>query len=167
MIDSILQRISSYNIFNYLLPGIVYVAFLEVISSYSLYQENIVIGLFLYYFLGMVISRIGSLIIEPLLKKLRIIKFAPYSNYVKASKQDKKIELLSEVNNTYRTIISLFLILLMTLLFEHIFQFFSISDRGISIIIIVGILILFILSYRKQTIYITERIDSNLNDGIN
>lgn len=102
MINSIIQKISSYNIFNYLLPGVVYVAFLEAMSSYSFYQENIVIGLFLYYFLGMVISRVGSLIIEPLLQKSKITKFAPYSNYVKASKNDNKIELLSEVNNSYR-----------------------------------------------------------------
>ena len=164
MIDGIIQKISSYNIFNYLLPGVVFVVFFEMISLTSLVQENIIVGLFAYYFIGMVISRVGSLIIEPTLKKLKILKFAPYKCYVRASKADKKIELLSEVNNTYRTVISLFLILILTVLLEYTELYLLLNSSLNLLIIFIIIFIIFIFSYLKQTDYITKRIDSNLDD---
>ena len=48
------------------------------ITEYNLVQENNFIGAFLYYFIGLVISRFGSLIIGSILQidKLKFIKFA-------------------------------------------------------------------------------------------
>ena len=108
----ILEKISSYNLFNYLLPGLVFVVILNKLTDYNLVQTDLLIGLFLYYFIGLVISRIGSIVIEPLLKKLKIIKFSEYIDFVKASALDTKIETLSEANNVYRTLCSMFSLLI-------------------------------------------------------
>jgi hypothetical protein len=62
----ILDKLSSYNLFNYLLPGIIFVVLASEITRYSFIHDDIVIGAFLYYFIGLVISRFGSLAIEPL-----------------------------------------------------------------------------------------------------
>src|SRR3989344_7954495 len=99
----ILDKITSYNLFNYLLPGVLFVAILDKFTSYSLTQENLLIGAFVYYFIGLVISRFGSLIVEPFLKSVSFLKFADYVDFVSASKIDSKIEDFSEVNNMYRT----------------------------------------------------------------
>jgi len=107
------DKISSYNLFNYLLPGILFVAISKQLTTYNFIQENDFIGAFFYYFIGMVISRFGSIFIEPILKKLSFLKFADYKDFVSASKKDEKVELFSEVNNTYRTIISMLVILLL------------------------------------------------------
>ena len=73
----LLDKLStSYNLFNYLLPGTIFVAAAQRISAHTFKDENIVVELFLYYFIGMVISRVESLAIEPALKKLKFIEFA-------------------------------------------------------------------------------------------
>lgn len=157
----ILEKISSYNLFNYLLPGTVFVFILSKTSDLNLIQKDLLIGGFLYYFIGLIISRIGSVIIEPILSKTSFIKFADYSDFVTYSKVDTKIDTLSESNNMYRTMISLFLCLLLTKLYQWLSGLIGLSDYTGNIILILLILILFLFSYRKQTNYITKRIVAN------
>lgn len=159
--NELLNKISSYNIFNYLLPGIIFVIISSRITQYNFVQDDIVIGLFLYYFVGLVISRVGSLLIEPLLKWIHFVEFANYKDFVTASKKDSKIELLSEVNNTYRTISSLFLLILLLKAYEKIEVRFGIPSRWGAGMLIVLLIIMFLFSYRKQTGYITKRIKAN------
>lgn len=157
----IIDKISSYNIFNYLFPGVLFVVIAKNLTDYDFIQEDNILGAFLYYFIGMVISRFGSVIIEPFLKKVKFLKFREYHKYVTASKKDSKIELLSEVNNTYRTLNSMIILLLLTKLYNLLSIKFH-FDISVSIVTLtILIFILFIFSYRKQTNYITKRIDAN------
>ena len=64
----IINKLSSYNLFNYLLPGTVFVALTEAFTSFPFAQDDLLIALFLYYFIGLIISRIGSLFVEPFLR---------------------------------------------------------------------------------------------------
>ncbi len=98
----ILDKVSSYNIFNYLVPGIVFAVLAGKFTGYGFHQSNLFLGFFVYYFVGLVISRAGSLVLEPLLLKLGFVEFAPYDAFVRRSAQDKKLEVLSEANNSYR-----------------------------------------------------------------
>jgi hypothetical protein len=161
VMKDLLDKISSYNIFNYLLPGIIFVVFSKEAVGYNFIQENNLLGAFLYYFIGMVVSRFGSVIIEPILKKISFLKFKEYKFYVLASKQDTKLELLSEVNNTYRTISSLFILLFLFKAYKFFEIRYSLSEAFTLIIVASLILLLFLFSYRKQTNYIAKRIDTN------
>ena len=156
----ILQKLSTYNIFNYLLPGIVFVALLRFFTSFDLFIEDIVIGAFFYYFIGMIISRIGSIFIEPILRKSKIVKFSDYEKFISASKRDEKIELFSEINNMYRTFISMFVILLLIVIYEYISEFIPLNDAFKTILGLLVLTFLFLFSYRKQTEYINKRIRS-------
>ena len=162
--NELLNKLTSYNLFNYLLPGAIFVVIAEKTSSFSFIQENIFLAFFLYYFIGMIISRIGSLIIEPLLTKLKIIKYSPYSQFLAASKKDSKIDILLEANNTYRTICSLFLLLIVLKSYEFLLIKFPELNKWNSVLLLFGLLILFVLSFRKQTRYITKRIDHNIKN---
>ncbi len=157
----LLDKLSSYNIFNYLLPGVVFVVLLSKITQYNLIQENIITGAFFYYFIGLIISRVGSLIIEPILKKKSFVVFADYSKFIKALKIDGKIEILSEVNNMYRTISSLLLLAILFVVYEKVASYFSLPDRFGPIILLFLLFFLFLYSYKKQTSYITKRIEAN------
>lgn len=158
----ILDKLTSYNLFNYLLPGVIFAILVTELTDYMMIQENIVIGAFLYYFIGMTVSRIGSLIVEPILKKSGIIKFADYKDFVAASKKDSKIETLSESNNTYRTFISMFLSLLIVKVYNQLENKWDWLKEIQTILIPIFLLIIFVLAYRKQTNYVTKRIKSNL-----
>ena len=157
----ILDKLSSYNLFNYLLPGAVFIVIADSLTSYIFWQENLIVGAFLAYFIGLIVSRFGSLIVEPILKKASFLKFADYADFILASKEDPKIEMLSEANNMYRTFCSM-LILLMLLKTSELIEFkYQILKNINPYILIILLLVMFLYSYKKQTEYIVKRIKEN------
>lgn len=157
----ILEKIGAYNLFNFLLPGVLFAVILERITPYSITHENLAIGAFIYYFTGLVISRFGSLVIEPFLKKALFLQFAPYKDFVSASKNDSKIELLSQENNMYRTFVALFVLLIFAKVYDFASVKFPILNEQVVLFAVVIMLVGFLFSYRKQTSYITKRIESS------
>ncbi len=157
----LLDKISSYNLFNYLFPGIIFVIALNNFTKYNLVQVDLLHGVFFYYFVGLIISRIGSLFVEPILKYFSLLKFAEYKKFVRASKEDDTLVILSEANNMYRTISTMFIVLIICNLYQELEEkiiFFSIYR---TIIIIILLLIIFLFSYIKQSNYIIKRINVN------
>ena len=155
--SELLQKLSTYNIFNYLFPGVVFVILLNRYTGINLAVDDVILGMFLYYFFGLVLSRIGSILIEPALRRTKIVEFSDYARFIRASKLDDKIELLSEVNNMQRTIIAMLVVLLAI----------SICNGSVTCLLTIGLLgivTLFVLSYRKQTSFITKRIDAALRN---
>lgn len=154
----LLERIGSYNIFNYLLPGVLFAVSVETIGGLNLLKLSPLVGAFVYYFIGSVISRVGSLIVEPIFLRLKIIRYAPYSNFVSASKNDGKIEVLSEVNNMYRTLCALVICVSAVkgfVLMAHEVERIRLLAPWL---IGVGLIILYALAYRKQSDFIRKRV---------
>ena len=157
--QGVLEKISSYNIFNFLFPGTIFAYFSDQLTDTSFIQDDLLIAVFVYYFLGMVISRVGSLLVEPFLNKIGFITFSDYEEFLKASRNDPMISTLSEVNNTLRTMISLLLFAIGTISYHHISSasssFATYAPYGLLLLM----LLLFLLAYRKQTAYMTKRVD--------
>jgi hypothetical protein len=156
--QDLLAKLSSYNIFNYLLPGCVFAALAPSVAGYSFAQDNLFTAAFLYYFIGLVISRVGSLVVEPALKRVGFVKFAGYTDFVSASKTDPKIEVLSETNNTYRTACAMFGVLVLLKSYRRLGVMCPGLQEWDAEILVVVLFLLFLFSYRKQTAYITRRI---------
>lgn len=159
----LLERISSYNLFNNLFPGVLFVLIASHNTGYNFIQDDVVLGVFLYYFIGLIISRVGSLIIEPLLKKTKILSFVDYKNFQKASDKDSTINILSEVNNMYRTLTALFVAIIFLKIYVSLEKSLPLLLDFRYEILIVLILIIFLLSYRKQTKYIVSRVNNIIN----
>ena len=154
----ILEKLTSYNLFNYLLPGVLFAVIAEKVTGFSFKQQDVIIGAFVYYFIGLVISRIGSLVIEPTLKWVRFLRFAEYKDFMAAARVDAKIEVLSEQNNSYRTLCSTFLLLLVLKLYDRVSTNFP-TVRQHQITILLAVLsLMFLFAYRKQSTYITRRV---------
>lgn len=130
------------------------------LTHYSFLEKDVVVAAFLYYFIGLAISRVGSLLVEPVLKQSKFIHFADYKRFISASKKDPKLELLSEVNNTYRTLCALFVSLLLLKAYEKFAMRFPWFGTHDVIVLSVFLLLMFVVSYRKQTKYITKRIQA-------
>jgi hypothetical protein len=158
--SDLLDKISPYNIFNYLLPGALFIAAANRYTSYTFTHENVVIAAFLIYFIGLVISRIGSLLVEPLLQRMKLLAFAPYEDYVAASKSDEKIDILSEVNNTYRTLVALCLCIFAFLAFDRADRTYAFVGASAPYVSGVALLLLLYLSWHKQSAYIVKRVRS-------
>ena len=158
----LLDKLSSYNIFNFLLPGVVFAVFVSKATSFKLMQEDVLSGAFVYYFIGTVISRIGALVVEPALKATKLVTFASYKDFVIASKSDDKIEVLSETNNMYRTICALLLCAGVAYITDIAMTHYPIATTAAPFTGLLLLLVIFVLSYRKQTSYINKRIAANL-----
>ena len=156
-----IDKLSSYNLFNYLFPGVVFVVLAKELTGYSFIQQDVILGFFLYYFIGLVVSRIGSLVVEPLLKWTSFLKYADYKDYVSATKKDERLELLSEVNNTYRTLCACFGLLILLKLIEVLGKKFSIPHGWEFFILVVTLLVVFLFSYKKQTAYVKKLVEAN------
>jgi hypothetical protein len=164
--EDLLKKVSQYQLFNFLMSGAVLVAALSKTTDIHLGSDDVILSFFLYYFVGLVISRVGSLVVEPTLKLLRVIKYLPYTDYVQAAQLDAKLDTLSQENNTYRTLIATFLMFIgFYLLDKHAHSLLS----GKSSVVIVGgaalLILLFAFAYHKQTKYITKRINKALQNN--
>lgn len=154
----VIQKLSSYNIFNYLFPGILFCGLIDRFTQYEILQNNILIDICVCYFIGLCISRIGSLVLEPLLRKAKILNFASYKDYLVAVEIDKKLESFIKTANMYRTILSMFIIFCMVKIYELISIECQIPFTTIAILLLIGFIVLFLCSYIKQSGYITKRI---------
>lgn len=163
-IESLLEKLSSYNLLNNLLPGAIFCYLLKTIVNIDI-SNNIVEDLFVYYFIGMIISRIGSIIIEPIYKKLEIVKYVDYKSFLKASKFDEKINILSETNNMYRTFVALTITLGLIKVYIVLAKKFDILSIIEPYLIIIILIVVFSVSYRKQVKYIKDRTEVTLEDN--
>jgi hypothetical protein len=158
-IKDLFDKLSSYNIFNYLLPGAAFCMIAERLTELKFVQEDLLNAFFVYYLIGMIISRIGSTIIEPVLKKIKFVKFSDYGKYIDKSKEDPLLATLSEQNNTYRTLLSMFILLLIVDNINALQGKFPWLDNNMPSLALSSMVVLLAFSYRKQTNFITNRIE--------
>lgn len=156
--DGIVERLSSYDILNNLIPGAFFVMLCTWFDVFSLPVNNVTETLFVYYFFGLIISRIGSLIVEPICKKSKFVSYAPTAEYIHAAKLDPKIELLLETNNLYRTCTGMILTLIVCKVYIILSPCFEAKTDTTFWIVSVSLFLLFLFSYRKQTLHIYKRI---------
>lgn len=155
--NELLSKLSSYNIFNYLLPGAVFSILAERIALLKP-PDQIVEQLVWYYFLGMVISRLGSIVVEPILKRVNFVTYSDYNDYLTACKSDQNLETMVEVSNTYRTIATAFFALLVGVLYVSAAKWIGVEAVLQGKIAIGLLLALFLLSFRKQVGFIVRRV---------
>lgn len=161
--QELLTKISRYNLFNYLLTGSVFIiSTILIIKPTYIFsiQDNIVIFLFTSYFVGSVLSRIGSLCVEPFLKKIKFVTFADYKDFLEIQKIDPTISDLSEENNIYRTYVASFLILLTLVIVRKYSDVVFLTRNTLTLVVIILLSLIFLFAYKKQTAYIKKRVDS-------
>lgn len=170
LIKPIVEKISSYNLFNNLFPGILFCYLLKTMLGIVVVSNNWIENLVIYYFVGIVISRVGSIVIEPIMKKIKIrkkplLQFSSYSDYERASKDEPLVAVFSETNNTYRTLLSCFIcifVLKICIVINEICVGANVTffQDNIEWVILLLLIMLFSFSYVKQTSYVSKRISS-------
>ncbi len=155
--NEILGKLSNYNIFNFLFPGAIF-SFLadrmEIFSQPDDFAERLI----WYYFVGMAISRIGSLLVEPVLRWLSFVRSGEYEKYLQAAEADSKLELMIEVSNTYRTIATTFIVLLFFDFYVGLMSSFGLSPQWQLRIAIALLGLLFLAALSKQSSFVSKRI---------
>ena len=161
--DKFLNKLSEYHFIQSLVPGMIFTYCSKMFYGINFLTDKPVYDFIVILIIGLIISRIGSIIVEPMLRKTKILNFCKYSNYIEASQKDSIIKNLSETNNLYRVIIATFLVLLVEKLYIFLAEKFTWLNDWFYLIISVLLIVLFIFSYRKQTNYIKQRVDKALS----
>lgn len=160
--DSISNRISPYDLLNILFPGVLAVAFCSWCFGISISVIDIVSSVVYFcatYLVGMFVSRIGSLIVEPLFKKIGLITW--HKNYYKAERKDSKIPILLKVMNMYRTLVALAVFCCILALTATFFAETITCCVCLQLLLVFAIMIaVFSASYVKQSKSIYRRVDS-------
>ena len=130
----------------------------ERLTSFSLIQRSWIVGIVLYYFIGLVISSVGSLIVKPVLERIGFVKEAPYEDYVEASESDSRIGILSAQNNLFRTLCAMSIILIGLKIGEKVMGILPWGADVYDFIFLVGLFVLLLLSYRKQAQDVVRRV---------
>ena len=152
-------KISNYNILNNLIPGAILCVVFKYLVGYDFMSVGTLELIVIFYFVGMVNSRIGSLLLEPLLKKVHFVTFRDHKQFVAAEQKDKKIVYLNETNNMYRSMISVsFTALLVKFYYVAVENCWDFGDVT-QWVVLFGLLAIFALAFRKQTKYNVSRID--------
>ena len=156
--DKIIEKLDSYQILVNLLPGTFFCVALRMLFGMELPNENFVIDLVIYYFTGLFIGRISSIIIEPILERLKFIELAPHKDFIAAETIDTKIAVILAVSNFYRSLLTAILILpcvkVLKVLTEQ-FVWFSIHG---FIFLLIFLFIVMLFSYQKQNNYVRSRV---------
>jgi hypothetical protein len=154
--DKLIEKIDSYNIFNYFVPGAIIFEFLRMLVGAEAVTD-ILTRILVYYLTGLTVSRIGSICLDWFLKLIRLVKHSDYDDYVRACDTDKKIELFVEIANMYRTIYVGALVCLIATFFVPMTQSFLDNVRETRLVL-AGLIALFFLAYRKQSGYVNKRV---------
>jgi hypothetical protein len=159
------KQLSSYNLLNYLLTGVAFVVLAKAFTTFSFVQNDLAVGVFVYYLIGMIVSRVGSLVVEPTLQAIKIkgkkfIVFAPYEDFVVASSKNAKLEILSEENNVYRSVLAAILCVLLLRLVQAIEQWWPSATAANPWVLLAALLVLFVFAYWKQVGYIRKRVEA-------
>lgn len=153
----IIQRLSNYRIFNHLLPGVLFCTLIDRFTQYTIMQNNMLTDICICYFIGLCISRIGSLIVWDFLRAVKILRKFEYKDFLKA-KKEAEIGSLLEVANMYRSILTMFL-LFCAVKFYELIDIKCLADCvSIETLLLFGFILLFLCVYVRQEKYVAKRI---------
>ena len=159
--EKFIEKISSFHLLTNLVPGTAFCILVDRFTSFSVPTGASIADYIAFYFIGVVISRFSSILIEPLYKKLEIVEYAPYSQFLTAEKKDKKVTELSEANNLYRALLSSAVLFSGVYLYEVLGSKFPFLFTIKVPVLCIALIVLFTLSYRKQTSLIRNRVEHN------
>lgn len=154
--EKLINNFSKYHIIETLIPGFIFIILFNLLIN-DVGNGDLLDMTILAYFIGIVISRVSSICTKELLFKLTKEEGIKYSQYIKAAKIDKKIEVLSTDKNLYRNLVTVCLLLLFFKIIQTISFIKNVNVDFIIILLLVFLIILFSISFIKMNSKIVER----------
>lgn len=152
------EKLSSYNLVTNLVPGAVLAVALRYSGVPIVGPENVGTFIVLAYALGALSSRVGSLVIDPVLHKTGWLPHRDYRAFVEASAIDPKMDVLIETANGYRTFTSAGVLYFVLILAGKAATAAHLNQPQIFIAAGLVLTAVFALSYKKQDTYVSARV---------
>lgn len=153
--DEIIKKVSAYDLLNALIPGGALVYSMKLLGYLDIDEAGALYLVILAYVLGLVGSRIGSLILEPVGLKFGWIN-REYETFVKARKDDVELDRIATVANMYRTLAGSMIVLAVLAL--------GVLVPGAQRCLLyvgygVSCFLLFLFGWIKQESYVSQRVN--------
>jgi hypothetical protein len=155
---NLLEKLSSYNFITNLVPGVLLTEALRASGVPFAGSDKLAAWLLLSYYLGLVSNRLGSLAVEPILRKSLIRKNNTYEEFVRAQCVDTRLDVLVETANGYRTVLAACLLYVIILIAYALLRQIDAPEYLYVPLSVLCTFALFLISYRKQDSYISRRV---------
>lgn len=154
----LLDRIGSYNLFNNLLPGAIFCYLADRYFDAALISGDVFVDFFVFYFVGLICSRFGSLVLENVLRKIGLIATIGYQDFLRREQADTKLQAILEARNSYRSLLACVILLILYGTFLRLVSLFPILDEWRDWIFTLALAVVLAAAYVKQDRYVRERV---------
>lgn len=152
-LKSLSEKLSAYQLFNFIYPGAVFLGILSYKGVPLGMLKEIWWFLLASYFLGMTISRFGSIVIEIICLKFGWIEKYDIKRYADNIAKNSFTAILLELTNIYRTICSMGILLFLCTIFKY-----QQDDKCCMLFVEVLFVLLFGISFIKQHHYLEDKL---------
>ena len=154
LVDFVKEKISSYQLFNFIVPGATLLTILKFLYDIEIdVDENLGYFMLASYVVGLTLSRIGSVWIEGVMVSLKWIDGYDVSRYIKAREENIIVETMLSLANLYRTMGSMFICTIVVLLVTG-----RVEGYCVHYLVYAVLTCLFIASFIKQYSYFKKSI---------
>ena len=159
--ENLVNSISKYQLAINLIPGYIFAILLQRCAHIALLEGDVLQDAFVSYFFGLIIGRIGSIVVEGLMDRYnKTYKSAPdYDIKVKAERIDPKIEKLDRQCTIYRNCCAGCCCVIIGILINCLFGDGLYISSGKYILIFLILTLLLVVAMAKQCNYINQRIE--------
>ncbi len=156
--------LSNFRVVSSLVPGAALCIFINDFLKVNILKDEVILNLFIFYTVGVVVGRVGSIIIEPLFESFGIIDKENYPDYIDAEIKNPKVSTIDEISRFYRSLTTLMMFIIVGIVIEYPMKMYPMTNVLVMHIVSVLMLILMIKSYSKQSKYTAKRIKKVLEE---
>tara|TARA_R110000765_G_scaffold287876_3_gene384207 strand:+ start:158 stop:652 length:495 start_codon:yes stop_codon:yes gene_type:complete len=155
------DKLDAYNLVANLVPGAALAYALNLSDFPTPPPSDILAFLLAAFVAGVTVNRLGSLVLDPLLRWKRLpfhLKPKDYKSFVTSERDDPKLEILVANAGLYRTFLSGGLVYFVLMALDYLVDFLGFSTRSTLWVSLVIAMIVFLFALRKEDDYIHQRL---------
>lgn len=150
------DKLDAYNLFANLVPGAALTYALHYSGFPSPSPDEALAFLLVSFVAGVTANRLGSLLLDPLLRRWKFIKPKDYHSFLMREKADRKLDALVANSGLYRTFFTAGIIYLAAVIIAPLVT--PIGGKALLLIFVVAGMAVFLFAFRKEDGYIHSRI---------
>ena len=153
------DKLDAYNLVANLVPGAALTYALHFSHFPTPPPDKFGAFLLVAFVAGVTTNRLGSLILDPVLRRIKFLKPKDYGSFLKREKEDQKLDALVANSGLYRTFFAAGLIYLVALVSSKIITEVS-SQTLFTSLVVLGMTV-FLFALQKEDCYIHSRIEAD------
>ena len=154
------DKLDAYNLVANLVPGAALTYALHLSEFPAPEPDSVIAFLLASFVAGVIVNRLGSLILDPALRspRLKFLKPKNYKSFVTSEREDPKLEILVANAGLYRTFFTAGLIYFALLGLDALAEELALAPKAMLMILALSALIVFLFALKKEDNYIHERL---------